>query len=149
MHLFIFKSRCKDTIIIANNANFIAMTKERILKFIEIKNITPAIFFKQTGIKRGFLDSDKLNQAVSDRHFAMIIAAYPDINLYWLITGKGEMFLQKCGNVPEDYSQFVKIPVDVWETMQLQTASLKAKDEQVSQLIKMLGGKNNHIVNLE
>ena len=64
------------------------MTKERILKFIEIKNITPAIFFKQTGIKRGFLDSDKLNQAVSDRHFAMIIAAYPDVNLYWLITGK-------------------------------------------------------------
>lgn len=144
MHLFIFKSRCKDTIIIANNANFIAMTKERILKFIEIKNITPAIFFKQTGIKRGFLDSDKLNQAVSDRHFAMIIAAYPDINLYWLITGKGEMFLQKSGNTPEEDTRFVKIPADVWETMQIWTESLKRKDDQISQLIEMLKGNNGN-----
>ena len=143
MQLFIFKFGCKDTIIIANNTNFIAMTKERILKFIEIKNITPAIFFKQTGIKRGFLDSDKLNQAVSDKHFAMIIAAYPDINLYWLLTGKGEM-LRENGEKSEDGRvAVVKIPTDVWEAMQMQTASLKAKDEQISRLIEMLSGNRS------
>ena len=39
----------------------------------------------------------------------------------------------------------VKIPADVWETMrdtmQLQTASIKEKDEQISKLIEMLKGE--------
>lgn len=76
----------------------IAKTKERILKYIEKKKLTKTIFFNQTGIKRGFLDADKLNQAVSDEHFAKIIATYPDINLEWLLTGKGEM-LKDNGSV--------------------------------------------------
>lgn len=76
----------------------IAKTKERILKYIEKKKLTKTIFFNQTGIKRGFLDADKLNQAVSDEHFAKIIATYPDINLEWLLTGKGEM-LKDSGSV--------------------------------------------------
>ena len=67
------------------------MTKRRILEFIKNQNITIPIFFQKTGIKRGFLDSDKLDQAVSDRHFSMIIAAFPDLSVDWLITGEGPM----------------------------------------------------------
>lgn len=67
------------------------MTKKRILEFIKNQNITVPIFFQKTGIKRGFLDSDKLDQAVSDRHFSMIIAAFPDLSLDWLLTGEGPM----------------------------------------------------------
>lgn len=67
------------------------MTKRRILDLIEFKKITIQKFFELTGIKRGFLDSDKLNQAVSDKHLAMIFASFPDVNPEWLITGKGEM----------------------------------------------------------
>ncbi len=69
----------------------IATTKERILQFIEYKHISRTLFFEKTGIKRGFLDSDKLNQAVSDDHFAKIIANFSDISMEWLITGKGNM----------------------------------------------------------
>lgn len=67
------------------------MTKRRILEFIKNQKITVPIFFQRTGIKRGFLDSDKLDQAVSDRHFSMIIAAFPDLSVDWLITGEGPM----------------------------------------------------------
>lgn len=67
------------------------MTKKRILEFIKNQKITIPIFFQKTGIKRGFLDSDKLDQAVSDRHFSMIIAAFPDLSVDWLITGEGPM----------------------------------------------------------
>lgn len=67
------------------------MTKRRLLEFIEFKKITIQKFFEITGIKRGFLDSDKLNQAVSDKHFAMIFASFPELSPDWLITGKGEM----------------------------------------------------------
>lgn len=69
----------------------IATTKERILQFIEYKHISKTLFFEKTGIKRGFLDSDKLNQAVSDDHFAKIIANFSDISMEWLLTGKGSM----------------------------------------------------------
>ena len=67
------------------------MTKERIKQFIDYKGIKLKIFFEETGIKRGFLDKDKLNGTVSDEHFAKIIATYPDANIEWFITGKGEM----------------------------------------------------------
>lgn len=52
------------------------------------------------------------------------------------------MLREKRENVEREGIGFVKIPTDVWETMQLQTASLKAKDEQISQLIEMLKGNS-------
>jgi phage repressor protein C with HTH and peptisase S24 domain len=73
----------------------IATTKERILQFIDYKCISRTLFFEKTGIKRGFLDSDKLNQAVSDDHIAKIIAIYPEVSIEWLLTGKGEMLKSK------------------------------------------------------
>lgn len=74
------------------------MTKQRILELIKNEGITIPIFLQKTGIKRGFLDSDKLNQAVSDKHIAMIIAAYPYISLEWLLLGKGKMYLKNETN---------------------------------------------------
>ncbi len=69
----------------------IATTKQRILEFIDYKGINLPSFFQETDIKRGFLDGDKLDSSVSDAFIAKIIARYPEINLEWLITGKGEM----------------------------------------------------------
>lgn len=89
----------------------IAKTKERILKYIEKKKLTKTIFFNQTGIKRGFLDADKLNQAVSDEHFAKIIATYPDINLEWLLTGKGEMLKDKIPDKQKEDITYTTLPL--------------------------------------
>ncbi|MDM1513557.1 S24 family peptidase [Myroides odoratimimus] len=66
-------------------------TKERIIQYIDYKGISVSEFLKLTDIKRGFLDSDKLNATVSDIFIAKIIANCPDINLEWLITGNGSM----------------------------------------------------------
>ena len=68
-----------------------ATTKQRIVKYLEFKGITRSIFFKETSIKRGFLDTDKLKSSVSDVFIAKIIATYPDLNPIWLLTGNGEM----------------------------------------------------------
>jgi hypothetical protein len=73
----------------------IATTKERILQVLEIKDVSRPLFLEKTGIKRGFLDSDKLNQAVSDINIAKFIAIFPDINIKWLITGNGDMFISQ------------------------------------------------------
>lgn len=123
---------------------------KRLKQLIDYYGISTRQFEQKINVSNGVIAKVLVqNTTLRSDVLSKIADNFPDINIGWILTGKGEMFLQKCGNVPEDYSQFVKIPVDVWETMQLQTASLKAKDEQVSQLIKMLGGKNNHIVNLE
>lgn len=72
-----------------------ATTKQRILQFIDYKEINVPTFLKETGIKRGFLDSDKLGSSVSDVFIATIIATYPEINTDWLITGKGDMLKER------------------------------------------------------
>lgn len=69
----------------------IATSKERLIKYLDYKGITYVDFFKGSGIKRGFLDSDKLNATISDVFLAKIIAFLPYLNLRWLISGDGSM----------------------------------------------------------
>lgn len=73
-----------------------ATTKQRILEFIDFKGISITNFLQETNIRRGFLDGDKLESSVSDVFIARIIAAYPELNIEWLITGEGNM-LKHCG----------------------------------------------------
>ncbi len=79
------------------------MTKRRILQFIEYKGIGITIFFKKTGIKRGFLDTDKLDSSVSDMFLAKIIAVFPELNIEWLLTGEGNM-LRKEGVIQQAHN---------------------------------------------
>ena len=87
------------------------MTKERILEILDLKGIKKSIFFQKTGIKRGFLDADKLNQSVSDENFAKIIAIFPDVSVEWLITGKGDR-LKKVENQTFKPKGIPLIPVE-------------------------------------
>lgn len=69
----------------------LATTKERILHYIECKNIPKSKFYNDLGIKRGLLDSDKLKASVTDVVIAKILAIYKDLNINWLLTGEGNM----------------------------------------------------------
>ena len=66
-------------------------TKRRVIQFIEYKEISIAMFLRETGLKRGFLDSDKLESSTSDVFITKIIAEYPEISLKWLVFGEGNM----------------------------------------------------------
>ena len=78
------------------------MTKRRILKYLDSKGITKPEFYEKTGIKRGLLDSDKLNSTVADTFLAKIIASYPDLNITWLISGDGDMLRSSQRPVMKD-----------------------------------------------
>ncbi|MBP7174577.1 MAG: hypothetical protein KBA33_11025 [Cloacibacterium sp.] len=69
----------------------IATTKQRIIQYLDYKGIKVREFLEKTDIKRGFLDSDKLESSVSDIFITKIIANYSDLNIHWLLTGEGEM----------------------------------------------------------
>ncbi|GHT16396.1 hypothetical protein AGMMS4956_18790 [Bacteroidia bacterium] len=77
----------------------IATTKERILQFVEYQGISKQKFFQQTGLRRGFLDADKLKTSVPDTFVANIIATFPEIDAEWLLTGRGNMLKNEneCG----------------------------------------------------
>lgn len=76
----------------------IATTKRRLLQYLDSKDVKLVEFYKKTEIKRGFLDSDKLDASVSDVFLAKIIAVFEDLNLVWLISGVGEMELNTPPN---------------------------------------------------
>ena len=119
----------------------IATTKERILQLLENKKISRAKFFKETGIKRGFLDSDKLNQAVSDEHFAKIIAKYPDINIEWLISGKGNML--RTDQVADCSSETSTIRDNNVSTLiAILNRTLAEKDKQIDRLLSIIETTN-------
>jgi hypothetical protein len=119
----------------------IATTKERILQLLENKKISRAKFFKETGIKRGFLDSDKLNQAVSDEHFAKIIAKYPDINIEWLLTGKGEMLRNvKTADVSSESTTIKEN--NVTTLISILNRTLAEKDKQIDRLLSIIETTN-------
>jgi ectoine hydroxylase-related dioxygenase (phytanoyl-CoA dioxygenase family) len=63
-------------------------SRERIIQFVEYKNISKNKFYRETGLSNGFLD--KNNHPGADK-LEQIIYAYPEINPEWLITGRGEM----------------------------------------------------------
>lgn len=85
-----------------NNRKKVVGTKQRILEFIDYKQLSKQEFFRQTSLKRGFLDADKLNTSIPDTFIATIIATFPEVNIEWLITGRGEMLREECPNAGEN-----------------------------------------------
>lgn len=64
------------------------MIRERILQYIESKNISKYHFYQITGFSNGFLDKEG---SIGSDKCERIIYSFPDLNLEWLITGKGSM----------------------------------------------------------
>ncbi|CAA0159565.1 hypothetical protein [Tenacibaculum maritimum] len=68
------------------------MITERILKFIEYKGINKSRFYRETGLSNGFLDKVKDIGCSKIDH---ILNSYPEINIEWLVLGRGDMINQK------------------------------------------------------
>jgi repressor LexA len=66
----------------------INMIQDRIVKYIDFKGITKYRFYKETGLSNGSLDK---NGAIGSDKCEKICLQYPDLNIDWLITGRGDM----------------------------------------------------------
>ena len=124
------------------------MTKERILQFIDYKKIKPSIFLVETGIKRGFLDKDKLEGSVSDEHFAKIIATYPEINIEWLITGRGEMLRNNTNQtIPNSQNTHISDREMIIKD-NAKCILCEEKDKRIGDLKKQIENLEKHVVDL-
>lgn len=114
------------------------------LKYLEINKITKQKFCELTGISYGNITGKAVESEFGGEQITEILRIFSDISPDWLLLGKGEMLREKRENVEVEEIGFIKIPTDVWETMQIWTESLKRKDDQISQLIEMLKGNNGN-----
>lgn len=120
--------------------------KKRIIQLIEFERLTKLDFFQKTGIKRGFLDSDKLDQAVSDKQITMIVAAFPTLNLEWLLFGRGEMFNVQSESAGENRAMLEKIINNLNAHIDLlneRIRSLEAQLQQEKEKVDLLSGQTN------
>lgn len=66
--------------------------KQNILFYLDKLGISQYEFYKNSGITRGILSQ---NNGISEENIARFLAYAEDINIEWLLTGKGEMFKNK------------------------------------------------------
>lgn len=72
-----------------------SIIKQNILKYLDFKGISPYKFYQESGITRGILSQ---NNGMSEENTAKFLAYCNEVNIEWLITGKGEMLI----DTPDD-----------------------------------------------
>jgi len=65
---------------------------QRLKQYLEAGNIAPSAFYSTTGLSNGYLNNVKVLGA--DK-LEIILKCYPDLNVLWVITGKGSMYNPK------------------------------------------------------
>lgn len=86
----------------------ISPIKQRILHFVEHLNISKREFYNIIGVSRGTLES---KTGITEDILAKFIAAYPDVELTWLLTGKGQMTKESRNHSDNYNSGYDLIPV--------------------------------------
>ncbi|MDN3621305.1 S24 family peptidase [Polaribacter undariae] len=69
--------------------------KERVLEISDFKGIGKEKFFSDLGVTYGNFKGKAKEKALSSDVLAKIVSKYPEINLEWLLLGKGEMSSKK------------------------------------------------------
>jgi hypothetical protein len=73
-----------------------SIIKQNILKYLDFKGISSYKFYQESGITRGVLGQ---NNGMSEENTAKFLVYSPDINIEWLLTGKGSMLKSEaCGD---------------------------------------------------
>ncbi|CAM4117165.1 MULTISPECIES: hypothetical protein [Flavobacterium] len=68
--------------------------KERIIYFIENQGFKKGEFFKEIEVSSANFRGNALKTPLNSSTIENIITIYPQLNLHWLITGKGDMLLE-------------------------------------------------------
>lgn len=72
--------------------------KERLEYFLKSKRISKAEFGRSIGVSAAFVTS--IRKSIQPDKIEAIKAAYPDLNITWLLTGEGDMMVSDGDAVP-------------------------------------------------
>ena len=65
-----------------------SLIKQNILKYLDLKGITPYRFYKENDVTRGILTQ---NNGITEENLLKFVRFAQDISLEWLLTGEGPM----------------------------------------------------------
>jgi len=82
--------------------------KERLLQYIQNLKIKKENFFEIVGLSYSNFKGIQKNSGLNSDAIGKILSIYNNINLYWLILGKGEMLLN---NLPDQNKSEVNEPI--------------------------------------
>lgn len=71
--------------------------KDRIKQYLKFKRISQSEFSASIGVSNAYIPS--IRRGIQPDKIARIQVAYPDLNIEWLITGRGEMLNRSCCDV--------------------------------------------------
>jgi len=78
--------------------------KERVLQVTDLKGISKEKFFNDLGVSYANFKGKAKEKALSSDVLANIIAKYPEISSYWLLTGEGEALLSEKKHITQEKS---------------------------------------------
>ena len=106
------------------------MIKDRLLDFINSRGISQREFALRIGVSTSYISN--IVKSIGSDVLAKIMEEYPELNIGWLISGKGSMLYSDYANgIPSEDDRFVIINKEAWE-------QIKAKTEQTEKLIEGL-----------
>lgn len=79
-----------------NNKAVEESVRDRILKFIDHKGISSSEFSKRIGVSRNYISS--MSKSIQPDKLHSISVHFPELNIEWLLIGKGDMLI---GAVPD------------------------------------------------
>jgi transcriptional regulator with XRE-family HTH domain len=82
--------------------------------------------------------------ALSAKFIKNLAKMSTEINEDWMLAGKGEM-LKKSGPTAADQADTITMPREVWAVIQDQAASLRTRDDQISDVIASIKVKDEQI----
>lgn len=101
--------------------------KERILQIADYKNVKKGDFIESLGQSYNNYRGRSKESPPSSEVIAEISTKHPDINLIWLLTGKGEMIQDKSSNPNKEVEFYEKL-------LELKNKEIEVKDELIKQL---------------
>lgn len=69
-----------------------SLIKQNILKYLDLKGITPYRFYKENDVTRGILTQ---NNGITEENLLKFVRFAQDISLEWLLTGEGAMLKEE------------------------------------------------------
>lgn len=119
--------------------------KERLLFYLSSKHLNKSAFGASIGASSSFVDA--IRSSISPEKLERIIDEYPDLDIVWLLTGRGQM-LKSAGQEPKNNT----VPFDVHhngvvnintlneklESIQKELADMKEERKQLLAIIENL-----------
>ena len=111
--------------------------KQRLILFLEYKNITKNKFEKLCGLSTGYIKNMRVS--IQPEKIRNIAAIFPDLNTGWLLTGEGEMLKKNDEMVSEPapiYEKRCERCKALEQTIEAQKQTIQAQQELIAELKK-------------